>query len=148
MNNYTKEDIIRLVEEEDVEFIRLQFTDLFGNLKNIAVTASQLDRVLNNKCMFDGSAIDGFARIEESDMYLYPDLDYILHFPWRPQQGKVARIICDIYTADRQPFSGDPRYVLKKAVADAAQMGYQLMWDRSVNFSCLIRIMRVSRQQK
>ena len=74
MNNYTKEDIIRLVEEEDVEFIRLQFTDLFGNLKNIAVTASQLDRVLSNKCMFDGSAIDGFARIEESDMYLYPDL--------------------------------------------------------------------------
>ena len=68
MNNYTKEDIIRLVEEEDVEFIRLQFTDLFGNLKNIAVTASQLDRVLSNKCMFDGSAIDGFARIEESDM--------------------------------------------------------------------------------
>ena len=68
MNNYTKEDIIRLVEEEDVEFIRLQFTDLFGNLKNIAVTASQLDRVLNNKCMFDGSAIDGFARIEESDV--------------------------------------------------------------------------------
>ena len=92
MNNYTKEDIIRLVEEEDVEFIRLQFTDLFGNLKNIAVTASQLDRVLSNKCMFDGSAIDGFARIEESDMYLYPDLDTFTIFPWRPQQGKVARL--------------------------------------------------------
>ena len=82
MNNYTKEDIIRLVEEEDVEFIRLQFTDLFGNLKNIAVTASQLDRVLSNKCMFDGSAIDGFARIEESDMYLYPDLSTLEIFPW------------------------------------------------------------------
>ena len=88
MNNYTKEDIIRLVEEEDVEFIRLQFTDLFGNLKNIAVTASQLDRVLSNKCMFDGSAIDGFARIEESDMYLYPDLSTLEIFPWRPQQAK------------------------------------------------------------
>ena len=116
MNNYTKEDIIRLVEEEDVEFIRLQFTDLFGNLKNIAVTASQLDRVLSNKCMFDGSAIDGFARIEESDMYLYPDLSTLEIFPWRPQQGKVARMICDVYRPNGQPFEGDPRYVLKRAV--------------------------------
>ena len=115
MNNYTKEDIIRLVEEEDVEFIRLQFTDLFGNLKNIAVTASQLDRVLNNKCMFDGSAIDGFARIEESDMYLYPDLSTLEIFPWRPQQGKVARMICDVYRPNGQPFEGDPRYVLKRS---------------------------------
>ena len=124
MNNYTKEDIIRLVEEEDVEFIRLQFTDLFGNLKNIAVTASQLDRVLNNKCMFDGSAIDGFARIEESDMYLYPDLSTLEIFPWRPQQGKVARMICDVYRPNGQPFEGDPRYVLKRAVQQAEDMGY------------------------
>ena len=105
MNNYTKEDIIRLVEEEDVEFIRLQFTDLFGNLKNIAVTASQLDRVLSNKCMFDGSAIDGFARIEESDMYLYPDLSTLEIFPWRPQQGKVARMIRCI-SSQRTAFRG------------------------------------------
>lgn len=75
MNNYTKEDIIRLVEEEDVEFIRLQFTDIFGTLKNVAITSSQLEKALNNKCMFDGSSIEGFVRIEESDMYLYPDLD-------------------------------------------------------------------------
>lgn len=114
-----------MVEDEDVEFIRLQFTDMFGTLKNVAVTSSQLEKALNNECMFDGSSIEGFVRIEESDMYLYPDLDTFCIFPWRPQQGKVARIICDIYTADRQPFSGDPRYVLKKAVADAAQMGYQ-----------------------
>ena len=73
MKNYTKEDIIRLVEEEDVEFIRLQFTDIFGNLKNVAITASQLERALNNQCMFDGSSIEGFVRIEESDMYLHPD---------------------------------------------------------------------------
>lgn len=124
MNNYTKEDIIRLVEEEDVEFIRLQFTDLFGNLKNIAVTASQLDRILSNKCMFDGSAIDGFARIEESDMYLYPDLSTLEIFPWRPQQGKVARMICDVYRPNGQPFEGDPRYVLKRAVQQAEDMGY------------------------
>ena len=124
MNNYTKEDIIRLVEEEDVEFIRLQFTDLFGNLKNIAVTASQLDRVLSNKCMFDGSAIDGFARIEESDMYLYPDYDTYETFPWRPQQGKVARLICDVYTADGKPYEADPRYILKRAIGHAAELGY------------------------
>ena len=125
MSKYTKQDIIQMVEDEDVEFIRLQFTDMFGTLKNVAVTSSQLEKALNNECMFDGSSIEGFVRIEESDMYLYPDLDTFCIFPWRPQQGKVARIICDIYTADRQPFSGDPRYVLKKAVADAAQMGYQ-----------------------
>ena len=125
MSKYTKQDIIQMVEDEDVEFIRLQFTDMFGTLKNVAVTSSQLEKALNNECMFDGSSIEGFVRIEESDMYLYPDLDTFCIFPWRPQQGKVARIICDIYTADRQPFSGDPRYVLKRAVADAAQMGYQ-----------------------
>ena len=79
---------------------------------------------LNNECMFDGSCIEGFVRIEESDMYLYPDLDTFVIFPWRPQQGKVARIICDVYTAEKKPFEGDPRYVLKRAVADAAQMGY------------------------
>ena len=75
MSNYTKEDIFRMVEEEDVEFIRLQFTDIFGTLKNVAITSSQLEKALDNKCMFDGSSIEGFVRIEESDMYLYPDLD-------------------------------------------------------------------------
>lgn len=125
MSKYTKQDIIRMVEEEDVEFIRLQFTDMFGTLKNVAITSSQLEKALNNQCMFDGSSIEGFVRIEESDMYLYPDLDTFCIFPWRPQQGKVARIICDIYTAEQKPFEGDPRYVLKKAIADAASMGYQ-----------------------
>lgn len=124
MSKYTKQDIIRMVEEEDVEFIRLQFTDIFGVLKNVAVTSSQLEKALNNECMFDGSSIEGFVRIEESDMYLYPDLDTFVVFPWRPQQGKVARIICDVYTAEKKPFEGDPRYVLKRAIADAAQMGY------------------------
>lgn len=124
MKNYTKEDIMRLVEDEDVEFIRLQFTDLYGNLKNIAITASQLDRALNNKCMFDGSAIDGFAKIEESDMYLYPDLSTLEFFPWRPQQGKVARMICDVYLPNGEPFEGDPRYVLKRAIKEAADLGY------------------------
>ena len=106
------------------DFIRLQFTDIFGTLKNVAITASQLEKALDNKCMFDGSSIEGFVRIEESDMYLHPDLDTFMIFPWRPQQGKVARIICDVYMADGTPFEGDPRYILKKQIEKAKQMGY------------------------
>lgn len=125
MSKYTKEDVIKLVEDEDVEFIRLQFTDMFGTLKNVAITSSQLEKALNNKCMFDGSSIEGFVRIEESDMYLYPDLDTLAIFPWRPQQGKVARLICDIYRPDGTPFEGDPRYILKKEIDKAKEEGYE-----------------------
>ena len=124
MAKYSKNDIIRIVDEEDIEFIRLQFTDIFGTLKNVAITASQLEKALDNRCMFDGSSIEGFVRIEESDMYLHPDLDTFMIFPWRPQQGKVARIICDVYMADGTPFEGDPRYILKKQIEKAKQMGY------------------------
>ena len=120
----TKQDVIRLVQEEDVEFIRLQFTDMFGTLKNVAITSSQLKKALDNQCMFDGSCIEGFVRIEESDMYLYPDIDTLAVFPWRPQQGKVARLLCDVYRPNGQPFEGDPRYILKKAVKEAEDMGY------------------------
>ncbi|MDD3337999.1 MAG: type I glutamate--ammonia ligase [Lachnospiraceae bacterium] len=125
MSKYTREDILQIVEDEDVEFIRLQFTDMFGMMKNMAITSSQLEKALSNNCMFDGSAIEGFVRMEESDMYLYPDLDSFEIFPWRPQDGKVARLICDVYKADRQPFEGDPRYILKKVLQEAADMGYQ-----------------------
>ena len=125
MNNYTREDILRMVEEEDVGFIRLQFTDIFGTLKNIAITTSQLERALDNQIMFDGSSIDGFARVEESDMYLFPDLNTFEIFPCRPQQGKVARMICDVHQADGSVFKSDPRYVLKTVLADAAEMGYE-----------------------
>lgn len=124
MNHYTREDIVRLVEEEDVGFIRLQFTDIFGTFKNVAVTPAQLEKALNNQCMFDSSSIEGFARIEDSDMYLYPDLNTFEIFPWRPQQGKVARLICDIYKTDGTPFESDPRYILKKVIKEAADMGY------------------------
>ena len=124
MSKYRKEDIMRMVEEEDIEFIRLQFTDIFGMLKNVAITSSQLEKALDNKCMFDGSSIEGFVRIEESDMYLYPDLDTFEIFPWRPQQGKVARFICDVYRPNRTPFEGDPRYVLKKVIKEARDMGF------------------------
>ena len=125
MSRYTKDDIFRMVEEEDVEFIRLQFTDIFGTLKNIAITSSQIEKALDNKCMFDGSSVEGFVRIEESDMYLYPDYDTFEIFPWRPQQGKVARLICDVYTPDGKPFEGDPRWILKKTIKEANEMGYR-----------------------
>ena len=125
MGKYTKQDIIRMVEEEDVEFIRLQFTDTFGTLKNIAITSSQLEKALNHQCMFDASYIEGFVRMEESDMYLYPDLDTFVIFPWRPQQGKVARIICDICRPDGTPFEGDGRQVLKRVIDEAGKQGYR-----------------------
>lgn len=124
MSKYTKQDIMNRVEEEDIEFIRLQFTDMFGTLKNVAITASQLEKALDNKCMFDGSSIEGFVRIDESDMYLYPDLNTFEVFPWRPQHGKVARMICDVYRPNGTPFEGDPRYILKKVLEEAADMGY------------------------
>ena len=121
---YTKEDIIRLVKEEDIEFIRLQFTDIFGQLKNVAITASQIEKAVNNQIMFDGSSIEGFVRIDESDQYLYPNLDSFVVFPWRPSQGKVARLICDVYNPDGTPFVGDPRGVLKRVLKRAADLGY------------------------
>ena len=124
MGNYTKQDIIQLVEEKDVQFIRLQFTDVSGTLKNVAITASQLEKALDNKCMFDGSSIEGFVRIEESDMYLYPDLNTFEILPWRPQHGKVARFMCDVYRPEGVPFEGDSRYVLKNVLKKAAKMGY------------------------
>ncbi len=123
--NFSKKDIMDLVKDEDVEFIRLQFTDMFGSLKNVAITASQLEKALDNKCMFDGSSIEGFVRIEESDMYLYPDLNTLEIFPWRPQQGKVARLICDVYRPNGEPFEGDPRYILKRALKKAEESGYK-----------------------
>lgn len=126
MAKYTKEDIVNLVKENGVRFIRLQFTDMFGALKNVAITDKQLEKALNNECMFDGSSIEGFVKIEESDMNLRPNLDSFVIFPWRPQQGKVARLICDIYKPDGTPFEGDPRYVLKRAIADAAELGYEM----------------------
>lgn len=126
MSKYSKEDILKLVEENGVRFIRLQFTDIFGSLKNVAITEKQLEKALNNEIMFDGSSIEGFVRIEESDMYLRPILDSFAIFPWRPQQGKVARLLCDIYRPDGEPFQGDPRYTLKRALKEAANLGYEM----------------------
>ena len=114
MGNYTREEILQMAEEEDVEFIRLQFTDMFGTLKNIAITARELPRALDNRCIVDGSFIAGIAGESEPDMYLRPDLDTFAILPWRPQQGKVARLLCDIYCPDGTPHERSPRYILKK----------------------------------
>lgn len=123
---YTKETIRQLIQDENVEFLRLQFSDVFGSIKNVEVPISQLEKVLDNKVMFDGSSIEGFVRIEESDMYLYPDLDTFMIFPWATDShgGKVARLICDIYNVDREPFIGDPRSNLKRVLKDMENMGY------------------------
>ncbi|MBO5929090.1 MAG: type I glutamate--ammonia ligase [Clostridia bacterium] len=124
MSKYTAADITRIVEEENVRFIRLQFTDIFGTFKNVAITASQLQKALNNQCMFDGSSIEGFVRIEESDMLLHPDYDSFVIFPWCDASCKEARLICDVYKPDGTPFAGDPRSLLKKVLAQAKEMGF------------------------
>lgn len=124
MGKYTKEDIIRRVMEEDIQFIRMQFTDIFGQLKNVAITASQIEKAVNNQIMIDGSSIEGFVRIEESDQYLWPDLDTFSVLPWRPQYGKVARLICDVHNPNGTPFVGDPRNVLKRVLRRANDMGF------------------------
>ncbi|MED4684019.1 type I glutamate--ammonia ligase [Bacillus mycoides] len=124
MARYTKEDIFRLAKEENVKYIRLQFTDLLGVIKNVEIPVSQLTKALDNKMMFDGSSIEGFVRIEESDMYLYPDLDTWVIFPWTAEKGKVARLICDIYNADGTPFDGDPRNNLKRVLKEMEALGF------------------------
>ena len=123
--SYTKDDIRRIVKEENVQFLRLMFTDLYGTIKNVEVPISQLDKLLDNKLMFDGSSIDGFVRIEESDMWLYPDLSTWMVFPWdNGHNGKIARVICEVYNADRTPFMGDPRNQLMHILDEMKEMGF------------------------
>ena len=127
MSSLTKTDILKMAEEKNVKFIRMQFTDILGIVKNVAITVNQLEDALDNKIMFDGSSVDGFTRIQESDMYLRPDYDTFTIFPWRPAEGgSVARLICDVYTPTGEPFSGGPRNVLKKALEEAEEMGYEM----------------------
>lgn len=124
MVKFSREEISKLVQEENVTFIRLQFTDILGTIKNVEIPSSQLEKALSNKMMFDGSSIEGFVRIEESDMYLYPDLDTFVIFPWTAEKGKVARLICDIYHPDGTPFEGDPRSNLKRILNEMKAMGF------------------------
>ncbi len=122
----TREDILRNAKEQNVRFIRLQFTDLLGTIKNVEIPLSQLEKALDNKMMFDGSSIEGYVRIEESDMYLYPDLDTWVVFPW-VTEDRIARLICDVYMPDGTPFSGDPRGILKRVLREAEEMGFTAM---------------------
>ncbi|MGX5377401.1 type I glutamate--ammonia ligase [Ligilactobacillus sp. LYQ135] len=123
-HNYTKDDIRRMAEEENVQFLRLMFTDLYGTIKNVEVPISQLEKLLDNKLMFDGSSIDGFVRIEESDMWLYPDLSTWMTFPWGNEHGKVALLICEVYNSDRTPFLGDPRNNLIRVLNEMKEVGF------------------------
>jgi len=124
--SYTREDIMRIANEQNVRFIRLQFTDLLGSIKNVEIPVSQLEKALDNKMMFDGSSIEGYVRIEESDMYLYPDLSTWVVFPW-VTENRVARLICDVYLPDGKPFPGDPRGILKRVLKEAEEMGFTSM---------------------
>lgn len=123
MSKYSKEDVIRLVKEQNINFIRMQFIDIFGQMKNLAITSSQMEKALSNKLTIDGSSIEGYTRIHESDQYLHPDLDTFSPVAWSVGHGKVARMFCDVYNPDGSPFVGDPRYVLKRTLERAKKMG-------------------------
>ncbi|MCR4851182.1 MAG: glutamine synthetase family protein, partial [Lachnospiraceae bacterium] len=130
----TREDILRLIEEEGVEFIRLQFTDIYGRLKNIAVTPGQMNKVFDNRYSFDGDAAFGNMYGFEEKLYLYPDIDSFIILPWRPQQGKVAKIVCDIMHMDGTPFDCSSRQILKNVLNSAADEGYTIMADPECEF--------------
>ena len=134
MGNYTRDEILQMAEEEDVEFIRLQFTDMFGTLKNIAITARELPRALDNQCVIYGSYIAGIVEEEEPDLVLYPDYDTFSILPWRPQQGKVARLICDIRKADGEEHKMSSRYILGKVADRAEEEGYTCYVDPDCEF--------------
>ncbi len=123
---YSRDDILSLVKELKIKFIRLQFSDVLGVTKNVAIPIQQLEKALDGELMFDGSSIEGFVRIEESDMYLRPDPNTFTVFPWNTKEEATARLICDIYNPDGTPFEGCPRNTLRRAIADAASMGYEM----------------------
>ncbi len=123
----TRDEIMKIIEKENVNFFRLQFVDIFGFMKNVAIPRSQIDKALDGMMMFDGSSIDGFVRINESDMYLKPDYDTFVVLPWRKKGGvSGARIICDVYKADGTPFEGCPRGNLKRVLAETKDLGYTM----------------------
>lgn len=130
----TREEFLEMIETEDVEFIRLQFTDVWGNLKNIAVTPGQLERVLDKKFNFDGAALFDDKVSFDRDLYLDADLDSFVILPWRPQQGKVGKLICDVCLSDGTPFSFSPRTILKKTIMEAKAEGYTFLVNPECEF--------------
>ena len=111
-----KEYVLKTAHEKNIKFIRLWFTDVQGFLKSFAITVEELEGALSEGMGFDGSSIEGYSRIEESDVIAMPDPSTFQILPWRPEEKKVARMICDVLTPDRKPYEGDPRYVLKRAL--------------------------------
>jgi glutamine synthetase len=130
----SKENVLKMAKEQGVKFIRLWFTDILGFLKSVAITVEELERVLYRGIGFDGSSIEGFARIDESDMVAMPDPDTFCMLPWRPAEHTVARMFCDILKPGGEPFEGDPRYILKMNLKRAADLGYTT-WGQSWSFS-------------
>jgi len=120
----TKQELMKLVKKNNVRYIRLWFTDVLGFLKGFTITVEELPRALGDGMGFDGSSIEGFARIEESDMIARPDISTFAILPWESKDQQVARMFCDIYTPDGKPFAGDPRYILKKNLERAKKMGF------------------------
>ena len=123
MSKAKRAAVLQKMKKDQVRFLRLQFTDIMGIVKNVEVPQDEFEKALDGQIMFDGSSVEGFARIEESDMLLKPDLDTYVLYPWQEATGKVARLICDIYNPDETPFSGCPRLTLKRACDWAARMG-------------------------
>lgn len=134
-----KHDVLELAHELNVHFIRLQFTDILGITKNVDIPVEQLGKALDNQMMFDGSSIEGFVRIEESDMVLRPDPTTFVLFPWHEGESRTARLICDVYNPDETPFEGDPRGVLKRVLAEAEELGYTMYVGPEPEFFLFLR---------
>jgi len=130
-------DLLARVQENDIRFIDLQFTDVVGVVKNVTIPAHELPHALENGIWFDGSSIEGFARVAESDMHLRPDQNTFMILPWLSGQEATARLICNVYTPDGQPFQGDPRAVLRRVIADAAEMGFRYNTGPELEFFLL-----------
>jgi glutamine synthetase len=131
--------VLEIAKQERVRFLRLQFTDILGSIKNVEIPEHQFERALEGQVVFDGSAIGGFFRLEEADMILWPDPATFKVFPWEDRRGKVARMICDVRLPDGSPFSGCPRTALKNMVRQAEELGFQLMVGTEVEFFLFLR---------
>src|SRR3989338_4545925 len=116
--------LLEKMKKDNIKFVKLQFSDLFGTLKSVTIPVEKVEESLSKGTWFDGSSIEGFTRIFESDMYLKPDPSTYAVLPWRPQTDAVCRLICDVYTPDGEPFAGDPRFILKTVLAEAKGMGF------------------------
>src|SRR4029077_11687580 len=123
----TREEVLEQLRAQRVRFLRLQFIDVLGSLKNVEVPTSQFEKALDGDILFDGSSIEGFVRVEESDMMLKPDLDTFKILPYDDEGGRVGRLICDIYNPDGSPFPGCPRQTLQRQIERARKLGYEMM---------------------